>query len=387
MINVGVGLSRETETAVACRNAVRDAMEQAGLTRAAWCVCFFTTAHQPHADTVQRIVLEDSGCLAFAGCSATGVIGRGQEVEGRPALAVMVGAAPGMEARSAMLPETGEGLGAFAESVARPDGQPAVIALPDAFRVDNAQLARRMQAELAGVPVFGAGATDDGSLGMSLQVGMEGVRSGAIATLGFYGDFEISVGITQSCQAVGDPHFITRASEFVLEELDGRPALETFIEQGRELGLESMQDAAMQLLFGFPLDSRNPDFTGESCVVRPLAGFDQATHGLIIPYPMRQHEALGFMHRNAAMAERDVGRMLHDLVGRMAGPPDFGFYFDCAARGRGLYGREGVDMEAIRQTFGDFPLLGMFGGFELATALGSPNVYTYTGVLVLLRAA
>ena len=32
-----------------------------------------------------------------------------------------------------------------------------------------------------------------------------------------------------------------------------------------------------------------------------------------------------------------------------------------------------------------FPLLGLFGGFELATALGVPQVYTYTGVLAVFR--
>jgi small ligand-binding sensory domain FIST len=78
--------------------------------------------------------------------------------------------------------------------------------------------------------------------------------------------------------------------------------------------------------------------------------------------------------------------MLAYLQEQLDGPPDFGFYFDCAARGRGFYGREGVDLEAIHRHFGPFPLLGMFGGFELATTHGTAHVYTYTGVLVLLRA-
>jgi small ligand-binding sensory domain FIST len=77
--------------------------------------------------------------------------------------------------------------------------------------------------------------------------------------------------------------------------------------------------------------------------------------------------------------------MLRDLKERMTGPPDFGIYLDCAARGRRLYGREGVDTEQIREAFGRFPLIGMLGGFELATPRGLPLLYTYTGVLLLAR--
>jgi small ligand-binding sensory domain FIST len=184
---------------------------------------------------------------------------------------------------------------------------------------------------------------------------------------------------------VGEPHFITQAKDFVLVELDGRPALHTFIDQGRALGIEDFQQAANQLLFGFPLDSQQPRFSGESCLVRPLAGFDQASHGLVVPYPFKPQSTMGFMFRNPDTAEKDMARMVDEIGDQLSGPPDFGLYFDCAARGRGLYGRPDVDVQAIHQRLGEFPLIGMFGGFEVATALGIPQVYTYTGVLVLFR--
>jgi small ligand-binding sensory domain FIST len=387
-VQVGVGLSEAADTAEAARRATLDAMAQAGLERADWAVCFFTSEHLHRADTIHSTVLEGSGCLALCGCSAMGVIGAGREVERRPGVTVLVGSARDVAAKSALLPDHGAGLRRFAGLGGAPGGEaPTVIALPDSFRVDNARLQRQLARELPAVPVYGAGATDDGTLGMSLQVGMEGVRSASIATLGLYGPLRVAVGITQSCTAVGEPHFVTKASDFILMELDGRPALHSFIEQGQALGLDDMQRASQELLFGFPLDRERPRFVGESCLVRPLAGFDQQSHGLVIPYPMDTHTTVGFMHRNPANAELDMRRMVGFLQEQLDGPPDFGFYFDCAARGKGLYGREGVDLEAIHGHFGPFPLVGMFGGFELATTHGTAHVYTYTGVLVLLRAA
>lgn len=383
----GVGLSREKDTFAAVGGAVRDALAEAKLERAPWALCFFTGPHLSHADIIRLTVLEMTGCEAFSGCSAMGVLGRGVEVEREPAIVVLVGSAPPIESHSALLSATGDGL-AHLRSLARVRGNGeggALVVLPDSFQVDHNRLRDRMAEDVQGLPVLGGGATDDGTVGISLQLGMEGVRSGSVAALGLFGRMRVEVGITQSCCAVGDPHFITQAKEHVLVELDGRPALHAFIDQGRALGLDTMQEAVQQLMFGFPLDSEHPEFVGETCVVRPLAGFDQASHGLVVPYPVQPHTTMGFMHRNPETAERDLLRMVDSVADKLGGTPDFGLYFDCAARGSGLYGRPGVDIGAIHRRLGPFPLAGMFGGFELATAVAVPQVYTYTGVLALFR--
>ena len=149
--------------------------------------------------------------------------------------------------------------------------------------------------------------------------------------------------------------------------------------------MENFQQLVEELLLGFPIDSQSPAFTSEACLVRHLIGFEQQTGGIVVPDRMDAQQAMVFMHRNAGQAERDMHRMVGALKGRMTGPPEFGIYFDCAARGRRLYGREGVDSAVIRGALGDFPLIGMLGGFEMATTQGMPFMYTYTGVLILVR--
>lgn len=381
-MRAGVGLSTRPDTRAAVREAVARAREGAGLDRAAWAACFFSMAHLPRADLVQETVLAETGCAALFGCSAMGLVAAGEEVEGRAGLAVMVGEAPGMEARSALLPATGEGAGSLVPG----DGPGVLLALPDAYRVDAGDWLASLYRQRPALPVYGAGATDNGTTGMSLQLGLEGVQSGSVAALGLSGEtMEVAVGITQSCTPAGDARFITRAEGNVLLELDGRPAIHAYIEQGQKLGVEDFQELVQQLLLGFPLDSESPSFAGDACLVRHLIGFDQRTGGLMVPDDLAHQRAMVFMQRNARQAERDMHRMTAGLRERLSGPPDFGLYFDCAARGRRLYGREGVDSEVIRRELGEFPLIGMLGGFEMATTVGLPLMYTYTGVLVLVR--
>jgi small ligand-binding sensory domain FIST len=64
--------------------------------------------------------------------------------------------------------------------------------------------------------------------------------------------------------------------------------------------------------------------------------------------------------------------------------PSFGVYFNCSSRGEALYGRTNVDTQIIREILGEFPLIGFFGGYELAQMPQGVQLYTYTGVLVLV---
>ena len=75
----------------------------------------------------------------------------------------------------------------------------------------------------------------------------------------------------------------------------------------------------------------------------------------------------------------DMARMLRQLAGRLNGPPKAGVYVSCVARGAALFGEAGVETGLIRETFGDFPLVGFFANGEISR----DRLYGHTGVLTL----
>ena len=92
-----------------------------------------------------------------------------------------------------------------------------------------------------------------------------------------------------------------------------------------------------------------------------------------------------FTLRDGQRARDDLGQMLQRQTQRLAGKkPAFGVYLNCCARGASLYGISGIDSAYIRQMLGDFPLIGMFGGYELAPLGGANYLFAYTGVLALI---
>jgi small ligand-binding sensory domain FIST len=109
-----------------------------------------------------------------------------------------------------------------------------------------------------------------------------------------------------------------------------------------------------------------------------------ATQGITTAEIVHQGGVLSFAYRSPKSAEDDLREMLLRLKNQNSGSPTFGMYFNCASRGEALYGRPNVDTQLIRETLGDFPLIGFFGAYELAQMPQGVQLYTYTGVLVLV---
>jgi small ligand-binding sensory domain FIST len=95
-----------------------------------------------------------------------------------------------------------------------------------------------------------------------------------------------------------------------------------------------------------------------------------------------------FQIRDAEASRDDLRSMLDDVAARLSGRrPAFGCYFDCAGRGRGLFGVPDHDVTLIRERLGDFPLIGFFGNGEFAP-IGRRNFFhNYTGALVVFPEA
>jgi small ligand-binding sensory domain FIST len=104
-----------------------------------------------------------------------------------------------------------------------------------------------------------------------------------------------------------------------------------------------------------------------------------------VAHEEREGQAMIFAFRDGERARADLNLMLDRQLKNLRGKsPAFGLYFNCCARGSSLYGIPGIDSAYIRQTLGDFPLIGMFGGYELAPLGRANHLFAYTGVLALI---
>jgi len=390
MIRAGVGQSQKQLTGQAVEEAACQAMARAGISRADLALIFFTAEHAARASELVSALARSVGTDCVFGSSGAGIVTGEGEVEGNSGVAVLVIASDEIIARPFIFePLKGNeaNLGAtFGEFVAKADDKNSLmILLPDSYNGNPQPLLASMASKSGFHPAIGAGSTENGAAGATYQLCGDKLASNSIAGAYLSGDFRVHIDITQGCQPIGEPMVITKAEGNLIYEIDGRPALEAFARVLRGPLAEDIRRALMVLFVGVPADRRENSVAPGKYLVRNIIGLDPDKGILGVAEEVSAGEAMIFTMRDGQRAREDLGQMLQRQVQALGGKkPAFGLYFNCCARGHSLYGIPGIDSAYIRQALGDVPLIGMFGGYELAPLGRANHLFAYTGVLALI---
>lgn len=202
-----------------------------------------------------------------------------------------------------------------------------------------------------------------------------GIVQGGLSGVVFSERVKVVTGLTQGCSPIAGQHVITECDRNIIARIDDRPALEVFYEDIGEILARDLNRTAGYIFAGLPLaNSANGDY-----LVRNLIGVDTKNKLLAIGDLIEPGQALQFCRRDGRSAWEDLQRMLDDLKSRLDSPPRGGVYYSCLGRGQNLFGADSEELRAIRNTLGDFPIVGFFANGEIS----NNRLYGYTGVLTL----
>jgi small ligand-binding sensory domain FIST len=294
---------------------------------------------------------------------ADGLIGPIGAVRGRPALAVMVGRLPEDSfirldswhdpARVNFLSSQAGWLARQSMAVALVHGDVNEPELPD--------MLHDLATATGSFVIGGATPAQAGGLG--------GVLLGS--------PLQMVTGLTQGCSPLGKSHQVTEAQDDVIMALDGRPALDVMIEEiGPELSRDLRQVAGL-IHVGLPVRGADrPDY-----LVRPLMAIDPARGWLAVNARFNVGDPVLFVRRDSQSARKDMQRMLADVASRSQGRTvKGGIYISCLARGEQMFGSDDAESIMIKNSLGDFPLIGIISHGEFC----HDRLYSYTGVLALI---
>ena len=388
MTSAGVGVAVHLDGFTAAGLAAHRALAAAGARTASVAIVFAGIKHDDdeYAGVLSAVRRTLPGA-AVIGCSATGVLTGAEEVENANAVAVQVLGGepplptplflPGVRSEPRL---AGNKLGERVRETLGGDVEGAAVAvLVDPAELDAADFVAGIADAAPGLLITGAGASG-GEQGCRV-FWEDSAHADAGVALVLPRDLHPSLGMTQGCQALGDPLTITAAEGNLILEIEGRPAVEALdrtLSDPRNPGLRQMTP---HLLAGIgELGSAGRS----NYVVRPFAVADGDRAALAVAEPVRAGQTICFTLRDAIGARDDMKAMLDEQAeARGADTPKFGFYFNCAGRGSALYGQAGLDPELIRRRFGTLPLAGIESSFEIAPTFGRPRIHMFTGVLLL----
>jgi len=390
MIRGGVGLSTRPRAADAAREATERATAGLGGETPGWCVAFATSSYASELPDLIEGISKAASTPYVVGCSAAGVIAEGKEVEGEPALGVLAVASDRIRATPFLFHDDGDhGLTAGIRLGQRLMGSRGtsdlVLVWPDAFRVRPDRLLQGMDATLGKVPVAGGAASANGSEPRTFQFSGSDAGPGAVSGIRLGGDFTHRVAITQGCRPLCEPMRVTRCHENLIFEIEGRPAMETARDHLPLDAFEDLEQAIDQLFVGLVPDPQDPGGRPGEYLVRSIVAADPDTGVLAIADAVEEGQYVLFAVREPHAARADLVRALSQVSADRSGLDyRFGFYFNCLARGRSLYREEGVDASLFSRILPGVPVLGFFCNAEIAPLRGVNQLFTYTGVLVLV---
>ncbi|HEU4341983.1 MAG TPA: FIST N-terminal domain-containing protein [Candidatus Binatia bacterium] len=390
MIRAGVGQSSVHSTEEAVAQAAAMAMAQAGIDRADEAVIFFTAEHAASKKQLLDTVRRATGTEKIVGSSGAGVLTHEGEVEGRRGIAILVFASDQLKSRSfifAPLRDRDNEIGVEIGQTCPPTTQqnPLMVLFPDTYNGQPRRLLDSIQRQIGFVPLVGAGSSENGTAQATYQICGDSLMTNSVVGALISGSFQASIDITQGCQPITKPMVITRAEKNLIFEIDHRPAVEVFAELLKGPLAEDLRRALMFVFAALPASRDRNSVAPGQYVVRNIIGVDPDKGILGVAEEVHEGQAILFTLRDGNRAREDLSQMLQRQAQKLDGKrPAFGFYFNCCARGRSLYGVPGIDSAYIRQALGDFPLIGMFGGYELAPLGNANHLFAYTGVLALI---
>jgi len=366
--------------------------------RTADAVMVFISGHDAAAHSrMLRAVRKTCSTGHLAGCSGAGVLTDAGEIEGDRGVAVLALASDSLKITPFFVKdlkgrdeEAGREIGRIIQPLLAHNA--LVVLFPDTLSCNPDLLFAGLH-EIAGpVPVAGGGAAC-GSAGSEATFQFCGgeAANNAVSGMVLTGAIVCSVGVTQSCLPVGRPRRVTASLGNAIKSLDDAPAVRALLESlagpGREIS-EDVHRLARHLFVAFPAGPGRELKRGQY-IVRNILGVDPDDGSIYVGCEIAVGETICFALRDPDGARDDLKAMLEESVPsvpRMGGP-GLGLYFNCCARGEGLYGLPDIDTAYIRNTYAHMPLAGFFGFAEIAPSSGRARLHNYAGVMVLVSEA
>ena len=212
------------------------------------------------------------------------------------------------------------------------------------------------------------------SRGLYPQMSNE-LSSGGLSGILFSENVPVITSLSQGCTAITDSYRVTQSERNLLVSLNDEPALDVFKAAIGDVLSRNLKRAAGYVFAGIVNDPDNPD----DYQVRNIIGADEEHKLLALGDFVDSEQQLLFCRRDGNTAQQDMQRMLDKMKQQLNATPRGGVYISCMGRGKNQFGDNSEEVAMIKNTLGDFPLVGFYANGEIY----HHNIYAFTGVLML----
>jgi small ligand-binding sensory domain FIST len=371
-----------TEALVQTKSAIGDAPVHLAL------VFINSTFQRRYGDILAR-VRAAANPEWIAGCSGYGVVGRATEIEGRPAVSLLLLSLPDAVLSAAHLTqgqiEEANGPAFWhLETGVLPDDVNAWLLFADPFQTDCERLLRELNEAYPDKPVAGGLASAmPGEQTTHLFLNDRVFNQGAVG-VAIGGAVTLLPVVCQGCTPIGEPWTITRAERNIIHEIGSQPAFQVLVNTVQALPPALQKRAQHNLFIGLVLNEYQEQYQRGDFLIRNLLGVDPQSGAIAVAALPRVGQTLQFQLRDAQAADEEIRAALSRLARRTAdAPPLAGLLCCCNGRGTNLFEVPHHDAGAVAETFRSLPLTGFFCNGEIGPVANKNYLHGFSALLAL----
>jgi small ligand-binding sensory domain FIST len=306
------------------------------------------------------------------------VIGGGREIEGDPAVSLLLGADAGpVESYEMQFVRTHSG-GAFGGYLFEPRSPGAHLMVCDPHGFPAEVLLAHLNDRVPGTIVMG-GMASAGTSQESSRLFLDAtVRSGGAVGLSLP-RAEVHSLVSQGCRPVGSPFTVTAAEANVIYELGGASPWERLRELARALPESDTSLLANGVHLGIVIDEYRTEQSQGDFLVRGVLGADAESGAIVVSDDVGVGQTVQFHLRDAASADSDLRRTMEREAAVLGDRrPAGALLFSCNGRGSRLFTEPDHDARLVADVLGDVPVAGFFCAGEFGPVGGRNFLHAFT---------
>jgi small ligand-binding sensory domain FIST len=380
-VRIATGLSTAGDAREAALEAAAAARDGLGAERCDLAIVFASGSHLVAPEALLEAIHEALAPEELVGCGAGGVIGPHREIEEGTAVSIWaahLGEGTAM-AFHAAVEELEEGAGAL---TGMPDltGAAGAILLADPATFPTDAVLRFLSDSTPMVALLGGLASGRSGDGAVLMMGEDVVDEGAVGVR--LDGVEVIPCVSQGATPIGPELTITAADGNVIDELAGRPALETLRETIEALPAEELELVQGGLLMGIVVDANKPEYVHGDFLVRGLVGADPSTGKVAVAADVHAGQVVRLHARDADSADRDLREALEVRMAALGGrAPAGALVFSCNGRGRQMFSAPHHDADVVASALLGAPAAGFFAAGEIGPVGGEHFLHSFTATV------
>ncbi|GAC1351023.1 MAG: FIST C-terminal domain-containing protein [Polyangiales bacterium] len=378
--------SQHRDPRQAGKEAVTRALAEAGIDRPDFVFLFGTIGYDQKA-LVTAARAAASGA-PLVGCTGEGVISKGTACEENFGVVAMVIKSDEMRFQSVNVPtglkenaaDVGRQLANQVKTKLGKDEAKALFLFTDgiAFNFDkfSVGLWETLKPERF-IPLLGGLAGENFTFDKTYQYCDDEVFTGGLACAVLTGDARLAWAVNHGCKAIGTEHTITKASGNVIQEIDGKPAVEAVIPYMLDDEQGNWTRAVVNLSVGVKAPAHLKEHEEYLCrTILDMMQSKSKTGAMALLTEFQEGTKIHILRRDAdrlAAGVQHVVKMLKAQLGDHK--PKLCFQFDCSGRGKFLLPEEKKleNMSALQDAVGPTaPWMGFYCYGEIGP-LGQNN--------------